>query len=224
MNCSECQDLVSDYIDGDLVEPQRTIVAMHIQSCRECFSVHQDLEQIVQVSRDLPLLAPQNELWQQIEQEIQELTDPNYRPPTKWQRFWGYRVTFTMPQLTGAAVGLAAMLFLANTFSYLPQQALSLTTSGQTTVVAHPVSHDMNLEEAELAGAIDRLGHTVDQRRDSWDPELQQLFDRNVAIVERSLNDCRQLVKRNPKDQVAHEMLIIAYQEKLRLLEQFSSL
>jgi hypothetical protein len=224
MNCSECQDLISDFIDGDLEEPQRAIVGMHIESCRECYSVHQDLEQIVQVSRDLPLLVPQNTLWQQIEQEIQELTDPSYRRPSRWQRFWGYQLTISMPQLTSAVVGLTALFFLANSFAYLPQRALSLSNPGQTTVVAQPVNHDMNLTEAELAGAIDRLGHTVNQRRSSWDPELQQLFDRNVAIVDRSLNDCRQLVQRNPKDQVAHEMLIIAYQEKLRLFEQFASL
>jgi hypothetical protein len=80
----------------------------------------------------------------------------------------------------------------------------------------------MNPEEAELNGAISRYMQSLEKRRAKWDPKMQELFDRNLEIVDRSVAECRQMVLRNPNDQVAHEVLIIAYKEKLRLLEQFS--
>src|ERR1051326_2724163 len=126
MNCSECQELLSEYIDGDIAEKKHGIVYLHLQSCSECNMICQDLEQIVQVSRDLPLLAPQNALWKQIEAEIKELTQPGYKPHSMWARFWNYRVnlSISMPQLAGALLSLLFISVLASAISYLPQQAL----------------------------------------------------------------------------------------------------
>lgn len=220
MNCLDCQEMLSEYIDGDLIPSHHQEISLHLDSCRECCSVQQDLEQIVQVSRNLPLLAPQNALWTKIEAEISELTQPP-RQSSLWERFWGYRLqlNFSMPQLVSGLAGLAVIVGVGSTISYSPQQAINSST---TAVAA--VRPAMNLEEAEVTGAIDRLSHTVQQRRTSWDPQLQDLFDRNLAIVERSVVDCKQMTERNPNDNIAHEMLLIAYQEKMRLLEQFSSL
>jgi len=138
-------------------------------------------------------------------------------------------LSLSMPQLAGAMLSLLALFAITATISYRPEQAglngqNSALNSTRATIVARPLAGVMNPEEAELYGEIDRLTQAVNQRREKWDPQMQELFDRNLAIVDRSVAECRQLVLRNPNDQVTHEMMIIAYKEKLRLLEQFSSL
>jgi hypothetical protein len=227
MNCSDCQDLLSDYLDEDLNENSRNSVSNHLKNCRECKIVYQDLDQIIKVSRELPSLAPENALWLGIEKEIRDLTQsPPHPQASLWARFWGYRWQFSlsMPQLAGSAIALV-LLFLAfgSLSAWLPQATFK-AGAAQATVMARPINNIINPEEAELKASIDRLSHTIEQRRSNWDPQMQQLFDRNLAIVDRSIEDSRQFAQRNPNDRIAHEMIMIAYQEKLRLLEQFSSL
>ena len=232
MKCSDCQDLLSDFIDNELHELKQTQVRIHLEKCTECSTVHEDLTQIVPVSRVLPTLAPQNELWDRIEDEIRELTAKPavHGKAGNWGRFWGYRLnlSISMPQLAGSAIGLIALLILTASVSYRPEHITggspdSVLTATRGTIVARPLTSVMTPEETELNGAISRYVQSIDKRRAKWDPKMQELFDRNLAIVDRSIAECRQMVLRNPNDQVAHEVLIIAYKEKLRLLEQFSS-
>ncbi|MEW6729913.1 MAG: zf-HC2 domain-containing protein [Acidobacteriota bacterium] len=226
MNCSDCQDLLSEYIDGELGTDSCMHIRAHLSACRECNLLHQDLDQIVHMSKELPLLAPQSAVWAHIEQEIQELTNvPVKRQLGAWARFWSYQLqlSLSMPQMAGVMALLVMAIVVVGSLSYQPQQAI-LMAPARTTLVAKPLAHVMNPEEAELRSAIDRLTQAVEQRRQNWDPQMQELFDRNLAIVDRSLAECRQLLLRNPHDQIAQEMMIVAYKEKLRLLEQFSTL
>lgn len=229
MNCTECQDLLSEYIDGDLAQSESAMVRTHLAICYECNVVYQDLDQIVRMSHELPSLAPQNALWAQIEREIDELVQRPPRRPQQnlWQRFWGYRLqlSLSIPQMAAAIVGLFLLMTLTNSLTYLPQGNMFGTNAAPnaSTVTAMPVDR-INIEESEMRGRIERLTHTIEQKRGSWDPEIQKLYERNLQIIERSVTECRQLVERNPSDQIAHEMMMVAYQEKLRLLEQFSTL
>ena len=63
MNCLDCQDLLSEYIDGDLKPNKRLLVSDHLKDCQECSLTHQDLKQIVGISQQLPLLVPKTDLW-----------------------------------------------------------------------------------------------------------------------------------------------------------------
>src|ERR1051326_2544665 len=117
MNCSDCQDLLSEYIDGDLVDSRRSKVSAHLKSCPECHLIHEDLVQIVRASQELPLAAQENILWQGFEKEIKELTNsPRYHQPSTWQRFWGYRLQFSLSlaQLAGGMIGLALLIVVAS--------------------------------------------------------------------------------------------------------------
>ena len=225
MDCSDCQDLLSEYIDGDLKPNKRLIVNDHLKSCPECVVVYQDLKQLIGLSKQLPLLAPENALWKKIEKEITEIS--SMQNPTRqstWARFWQYRWQFSIsaPQLTGALASLAVLLVLASSFSYAPQN--SIGTLMQNNIIARPANtYVANPTEIELTGTIERLSHTIKESYKEWDPEIQKLFDRNLVLVDQTIEDCNQLSQRNPSDPVVHELMVTAYQEKIRLLEQFLS-
>src|SRR5437763_1242770 len=121
MKCSDCQDLLSEYIDNELSEIRHAGVRSHLKNCSECNLLYEDLNQIVYVSRDLPSLAPQNELWAKLEAEIKSLTSqkPAKRQQGSWEKFWTYRLqlNFSMPQLAGGVLGVL-ILALAASISY----------------------------------------------------------------------------------------------------------
>lgn len=222
MNCSDCQELLSEFIDNELSKVDRENVRAHLSQCANCESVYQDLSQIVCLSRNLPEMGIGNHLWVEIEREV-------HRPPALWGRVWSYRLNFSvgLPQVLVAAmvimgVGLAAI------FAYRPyiptQKLLSSASSGRTVLATTALMNVMKPEEAEVQNSIDRLTRTVQQKKDKWDPSLQSVFQRNLGIVDRSIEESRQLVKNNPDDHIAYEMMMMAYKEKLRLLEQFANL
>lgn len=225
MNCLDCQDLLSEYIDGDLKPNKRLLVSDHLKDCQECSLTHQDLKQIVGISQQLPLLVPKTDLWKNIEKEIKELSLPTTPKTQKnqsvWSRFWNYKLQFSlsMPQLTGTLAGLVIAVLLASNFIYSPQNFAN--TPSQGTVIAKPTTYTSNTTEMELTGKIDRLSHTITERYKDWDPEVQKLYDRNLEAINQSIDECRQLAQKNPSDPIVHELMVTAYQEKIRLLEQF---
>lgn len=231
IKCSDCQDLLSEYIDNDLRDSKNAEVLAHLQMCNGCNLLYVDLVRIVSVGKELPLLAPQNPLWENIEREIKLLTaKKSAGRPSLWERFWSYQIELrlSMPQLSAGAASLMLLLGLTATVSYRPDliadRDLSAKTPSANSIIARPAPNVMNPEEAEIRGAIERLTKAIEQKRTKWDPKMQELFDRNYAIVNRSVAESREIALRNPNDEVSREILIIAYREKLRLLEQFASL
>lgn len=224
MNCLDYQELLSEYIDGDLTANKQVTVSEHLVSCQECSLIYKDLKQIINVSQQLPLLSPENAIWQKIEKDIKEITaSQNPKPKGLWSRFWNYRLelSLSMPQLTGTLATLAILILFASTFSYVPQKAVLGSFSQNTVMAQVPV---VNTTEMELESTLERLSHTATERYQDWDPEIQKLFDRNIKIVDKSIEESRSLEQRSPNDPVVHELIITAYQEKIRLLEQFLSL
>lgn len=79
-------------------------------------------------------------------------------------------------------------------------------------------------ERAVLEDSIARLSRSLERRRENWNPELRRVFERNMAIIDQSLAECEQVLRRNPRDADAEEMLLAAYREKLRLLQEFAAI
>jgi Putative zinc-finger len=212
MNCLECQDLLSDYLDELLPSSKQSAVKIHLNNCRTCQEVQLDLEKIVNFggtllpSANLATKPPQNML-------------TSNRLPFSAASFWQKRVqlSFSFTQVMVLVLVVGGLWFYQSSKTD-PSVAATVNTESNVSLV------DINAQEAQILSATKRLTHTIKQRRASWDPELQQLFDRNLAIVETYIIECQRFVTKNPKDSVAREMLLNAYQEKLRLFEQFEKL
>jgi hypothetical protein len=72
-----------------------------------------------------------------------------------------------------------------------------------------------------LERQITQLSESVEQRKESWDPELRNAFERNLLYVNQSLAECRHQLNDHPGDDVSQELMLSAYREKIRLLEGF---
>ena len=213
MSCSECQDQLSDYVDNLLDVKKRGLVDEHLTICSSCRLVRDDLLQIVNVSRQLQGQNPEGTAWARLKTEIEA-----DRSRTWWSRIAGARITVSVPMLAVVVVVLVTALsagWVASQRQPIPSAA-PLVRDGS----AHAASVQATIEEIEQR--INRLDSIVELRRASWSPELRSMFDRQMLYVDQSLAECRHGLTNTPGDDVYEELMLGAYKEKVRLLEQFS--
>ena len=71
MNCEAFDDLLAEYLEGDLGPAQRKTVEAHLASCVRCSALMRDLEQIRHGAGELGELSPSRDLWAGIASRIE---------------------------------------------------------------------------------------------------------------------------------------------------------
>lgn len=247
MQCQECENLLSDYLDHAIEPHLRTEIEVHLAACPGCTALHNELCQLLAASE---LLLPQvsgptirahrvpqpGHLGaipaspnQQVFLRIKQLLFERY-----------VEIKLTIPQFS-ALVGILGGLVLFGVWSLQNPAMLnsqgesrpglaSPASPGTSNTVLIPttqlVSHSRNYqaERVVLTESITRLSKALETRKVDWDPELRRVFERNMALIDQSLLECEVALRSNPHDFGAEEMLIAAYREKLRLLQEFAAI
>ena len=71
MNCTAFDELLADYLEGDLEPAQRLTVETHVASCVRCTALVRDLQQIRGDASELGELTPSRDLWAGIASRIE---------------------------------------------------------------------------------------------------------------------------------------------------------
>ncbi|MBX7222480.1 MAG: zf-HC2 domain-containing protein [Blastocatellia bacterium] len=230
--------MLSDYLDGEVEAACAFEIEQHLSQCAACRTLHAELCQLVEAGQ---MLIPQ--------MGGPSLTTHKV-PPQKlatatvssWSETWVHsflnryvEIRLTMPQFL-AAVGLSLGIVTAIGWtlvqnSYQPGSVLSHMTSvskdtgSQAKMVAFdPPAAPAQVERAVLIESIGRLTKSLDRRKMNWNPQIRRVFERNMAIIDQSLEECAAVLQENPHDAETEEMLLAAYREKLRLLQEFAAL
>jgi anti-sigma-K factor RskA len=221
MVCRQCEELISDYIDGTLELGQQVQIERHLADCEPCRAVRDDLLQIIHFSQQLPQHAPSSVVWTRIQTEVAQHRGPWFRALPWWAWLKTRRIDVSLPHLAATAAVLVIAVSTAVLFSrqqpstQQPTRAGAVGTGG---LEATPLS---NSDFKQIEEQINRLSESVEQRKVEWDPELRSAFERNLLYVDQSLVECRHQLNGNPTDDVSHELMLNAYREKVRLLEGF---
>jgi anti-sigma-K factor RskA len=225
MVCTQCQELLSDYIDGTLELGEQAHIERHLSDCEPCRAMRDDLLQIVHFSHRLPEHAPSAALWARIESDLAKEQPVGFkaRAAAFWLRLRERHFNLSIPQMVAAAaafvivISVSVIAFRRDTVSTSNALAESMQVSpGQVQPLANP---DME----QLEQQINQLSQTVEQKKNAWNPELRAAFERNLLYVNQSLVECRHQLSDNPSDDVSQELMLNAYREKIRLLEGFKS-
>jgi hypothetical protein len=64
----------------------------------------------------------------------------------------------------------------------------------------------------------------VEFNKARWSPEMRETFDRNLAVIDQTVNESLNSLNQNPRDEVSEETLDAALNEKLSLLKEFAEL
>jgi anti-sigma-K factor RskA len=222
MLCTDCQELISDYIDGQLELGEQTQVERHLADCEPCRAVRDDLLQIVHFSHQLPEQAPSTALWSRIQTELakEQPAGASVRFRLWWARLREQHFNLSLPQLAASAAALTIVLSLGIIVFRrdTPTTPVNVNASG-----VERLSSASHAEFDALEQLINRLSETIEQKKGGWTPELREAYERNLIYVNQSLAECRHQINDDPADDTTQELMLNAYREKLRLLEGFES-
>jgi predicted anti-sigma-YlaC factor YlaD len=236
MNCETCHELLSDFLDDALSLVERAQIERHLEECLPCAEMRDELTAIVATAHEARehLIAPPDEraMWLRIRDEIEADARANANATASegrraaaaasggsfWSRLAGRRWALSLPQIATVTVGVAVAVALVTATgmrALLERDKVSPTK----TTVAHRQAQ--NPDDALM---IEYLKQKVDQRRVRWDPRMRETFDRNMSVVDETVNEMMKELDERPHDEVSEETLNAAMRDKIELLKEFSEL
>ena len=240
MHCDDCRELLSAFMDCDLDEVRSSDIRAHLAICQECSAVCEDIASLVDVCRteaSNDLVPPNSQaLWCRINNIIESEIVPDSAspqlPPKK--RFW----QLSFPQLASALVAIAVISSLLTVVAirqYTLPKAEDFTSRNATTqttfekllskvglVDTPQQARERRIKEQQ--SAINYWDARVQARRVQWDKNTREAFDRNLQVINQSLNEYTVILEQDPDDDLSSEMLDSVLNDKMNLLRDFSDL
>lgn len=224
MKSDHWTDRLSEYLDGDLEEGERTALEAHLEGCADCSAAVEELRAVVSRARQLPELSPERDLWPEIEGRLtprETVPTPRADTPLIIPLVDRRRVTMTVPQLIAA--GIALILFsaggvwmsLAGTGPSGPAGTTIATEPAAAAPVATPITFT-----AAYENAIAELQAEYLARRTELDPETIQVVERNLDIIDQAIQEARRALEDDPSSGFLNEHLAEAMRRKVDLLRQ----
>lgn len=234
MNCETCHELLSDFIDGVLSSGERAQVTRHLAECPLCAGMSEELSSIVSTAHEARehFVAPPDEraMWLRIRDEIEPEARANAHAAAArgnrtasagfWSNFFGRRWALSLPQLATVTVGVAVAVALV-TASGMRALLDRGKASGQSQQARVAHRQAMNPDDALM---VEYLKQRVEQRRVRWDPRMRETFDRNMNVIDETVNEMMKELDERPHDEVSEETLNAAMRDKMELLKEFSEL
>ena len=246
MNCEQCQESISAFLDNDLDEKMSASVQTHLSLCADCAKLCEDFAVILDFCHEQPAeIVPPNSqaLWCRISNTIETEIKPDALvsnvPAEEKQKGWFPRVLkFSFSQVASAVLGIALVSSLLtfvgikNYFASEPNRELTLETAQPNALEKALgrfglIETAQNLRERRIAQqqtTIDYWNRRVETRRMQWDAHLREAFDRNLHEIDQAVNEYTLILQENPQDELSGEMLDSALNEKMELLREFSDL
>ena len=249
MNCENCQELLSEYIDGELNAVDAANVQAHLGMCVECAELHLDFSSILTFCDKKETVADVYEpnsqaLWCRIHNEIENEVKPEIAKEIEvkranrtwfeklWDRTWQLSFTQTVSAVLGIAL-LSSLLTIVGIRNYSDSNEFTADANmsptlfervlGRIGVIETPrETREKRLKEQQTA--IDYWNNRVEVRKAQWNSHLREAFDRNLTEIDQVVNEYTQILEENPQDTVSSEMLDSAMTEKMELLKGFSEL
>lgn len=244
MNCENCQELLSEFIDGELEEKVSAEIETHLSLCAECAELHEDFAGILLVcdkkdlTEDTTPTNPQA-MWCRINNIIEAEIKSELAKEEKVQlekslvekrRFWSFSFSQIAASIIGIAVISSVLTFVGlrnssvtEVSSQASQQTLFEKALSKIGLADTPQqARDRRMREQQVA--IDYWNKRVESRRNQWDKNIREAFDRNLREVNQVVTEYHEILQTNPQDDLSGEMLDSAMREKMELLREFSEL
>lgn len=251
MNCQQCQELISLFLDNELDETVSSNVRAHIALCVPCAKVCEEFAMILDfcVAGEQETSLPPNSkaLWCRINNIIESEVEPEIRrESTKaavensgflskvWRNSWQFSFSQVLTAVFGIAL-VSSLLTFVGFKNYTAESSANITANtsvapsmfekvlGKVGLIETPEQRRARRIDEQQA-AIDYWNKRVEARRTNWDNHLRQAFDRNLSEINQVVFEYDNILRENPHDDLSGEMLDSALTEKMELLREFSDL
>jgi hypothetical protein len=244
MNCSDCQENLSHYLDGELDESQAAPLRTHLALCEDCARLCEDFAAILdncKLEEFADSIPPNpNALWCRISNTIESEIKPATAipPPPEPRGFFSRVWNLSLGQATAAVLGIAmvssllTVVGIRNYFEPTGDDLTSRSSASQTTFEkllskigltdTPQTAREKRIKEQQAA--IDYWDKRVQMRRAMWDDNLRRGFDKNLQAIDQAVYEYTQTLEQDPDDELSGEMLDSVMTEKMNLLREFSEL
>jgi Putative zinc-finger len=230
MNCENCQEQLSDFLDGTLGHAEHACVSAHLAACRECDAAREEFNAILAAARDAGdyLYSPPDEraLWLRVRNSVEAESATAAAAPARggfWSRLVNARLELSLPQLaTGVASLVVAVAFVtAAGVRYLGPDSRTAPRPDKNVrrVVADGLYPSNYVEPHEAT--LRYWEQRIEARKASWTPRMRASFDRSVTVLDKTVEESLADLRENPHDEVAEEMLNSALRDKTELMREF---
>jgi hypothetical protein len=240
MDCNECNKLIGAFIDNELDESQAADVCAHLAACSECADACEALSAMLEECKTVEpteVMPPNSKaLWCRINNVIEsdlKRDEPAAASEPK-RRFWQLTFGQVAAALLCVAV-ISSLLTVAAIRNYTQPATADFTTrSAVSQSVFERVLSKVGLVETpqqarerrlkEQHAAIEYWDARVQARRAQWDRTTRDAFDRNLQVINESVNEYTVTLQQDPDDELSGEMLDSVLNDKMNLLRDFSDL
>ncbi|MEZ5426409.1 MAG: zf-HC2 domain-containing protein [Pyrinomonadaceae bacterium] len=249
MNCEQCKEKISAFLDNELDEQIAAEMQTHLTLCADCAKVCEDFAIIIDFCVDdqfEEVDEPNSQaLWCRINNIIETEVQPELeseRKEKEARRGWfagvfRHNLQLSFSQTLTAILGIAlisSLLTVVGVKNFSRQNdELSSQTSVSETIFDKILGKFGLIETPQQARirrikeqqkAIDYWNQRVEVRRQNWNGKLRETFDRNLREIDQVVYDYNKILEKNPEDALTSEMLDSAMKEKMELLREFSEL
>ena len=227
-------------MDNELDETTSMSVQTHLSVCADCAKICEDFAVILDsctIEKPSQVPPPNSQaLWCRINNIIEseakhEPIAPE--PPKGW-----FGRSFTFSQVGSAVLGIAVISSLLtivgikNYYEPTAEDYTSRSSSSQTTfekvlskVGLTDTPHQARMRRLqEQQAAIEYWNKRVQARREQWDNNMRDAFDRNLNEIDQAVTEYTVILEHDPQDDLSGEMLDSTLTEKMNLLRAFSEL
>ncbi len=215
MKCNTAKKWISEYIDGDLDSQKTVELEDHLLGCSGCKELFGDLQNIVQSANELPGPPERDVPWGKIQTRLegrQRVSTPGYaKPHAPALPKWGFAMAAAMVLLVVGAITVGPrFLYQEKGISELEKQQFTLAKLAEA--------------EEHYQAAIKALSEAVEAQNENLDPDMAEVFQANLEIINTSIMACKQAVMSDPEDMESRQYLLAAYKQKANLLNKFMSI
>lgn len=242
MNCEQCQELISIYLDNELEPTVSRNVQTHLALCAECAKVCEDFAMILDFCETEDILPNSKALWCRINNIIESDVKPEILQEkqrqtveTNWlskvrTNFWQFSSSQVVASILGIALisSLLTVIGLRN-FATGEENYANATPNvfekvlGKVGLIDTPQqTREKRIKEQQAT--IDYWRVRVESRRANWENHLREAFDRNLNEIDQVVYEYDRILLEDPQDELSGEMLDSALNEKVDLLREFSEL
>jgi hypothetical protein len=228
----EWTDKLSEYLDGELSDPDQRAVAAHVAGCAECARALDELRAVTERARSLAPTAPSADLWRGIADRIASVEGAR---PIVGDFGSRRRFTFTWPELVAASLllvlvsGWAALRLTTNRVA--PSSADLQVGPGDATGRADlPPGQDRpevvpaSFDDTEYDAAVADLQRALQSGRGQLDPATVKVVEENLAIIDQAVDEARRALTQDPANPDLSGYLLETRRRKLDLLRHATAL
>lgn len=204
MNCSDVQEQLTAYLDGDLADDRGSAVRGHLRSCEACRQIAADEGALRDGLRDLPPVDPPPSLWANVQAQLANAEVADAKKPG-WRRAlgrWSMLLVPSWQQFALGGVAAAAIITFVVWRSQregdapVPPTAPEIARTAVPAPIEPPsttgdVTDDLAAEATRVtdsyADAAEELLALANEERARWTPEQRDTFDAHVADLRQTI-------------------------------------